>query len=232
MGFVAAAWTWIGGLAVSVGGTSIAIGTAIQSAIISYGIGRVLETFAPDQPTDFGGTFDRSLKVNNTSNVQVIPIIYGTRIIGGSEYRAVTGTNNDFLWRVMVLSEGECDSVEAVYLNDRDISTDEEYQGLVNYEFVSGKDEQDALEALLEGENKINGWDGTFKGNGTCYIAVRLKYDSDVFSSGLPTLTVKLKGKKIYDPREEILGNQDFNDKDTYTYSDNPALCVLDYLTN
>ena len=50
---------------------------------------------------------------------------------------------------------------------------------------------------------------------------VRLKFDADAFPNGIPVITAVVKGKKLYDPRTG-----------TTAWSDNPALCLRDYLTS
>ena len=56
------------------------------------------------------------------SNTAPIPVIYGERRIGGTPiYYQVTGDNNEYLHIVLLLCEGEIESVEQVYLNDEPI---------------------------------------------------------------------------------------------------------------
>ena len=50
---------------------------------------------------------------------------------------------------------------------------------------------------------------------------VRLKFNADAFPNGIPVITALVKGKKLYDPRTS-----------TTVWSDNPALCLRDYLTS
>ena len=50
-----------------------------------------------------------------------------------------------------------------------------------------------------------------------------------LFQSGAPRITTVVKGNKVYDPRES---GQSVDDPSTWTWSDTPALCVADYLTN
>lgn len=61
----------------------------------------------------------------------------------------------------------------------------------------------------------------SFVGNGIAYIFVRYGFNAGVFSKGLPLITCKLKGKKVYDPRTT-----------STAYSNNAALCIRDYLTS
>ena len=75
----------------------------------------------------------------------------------------------------------------------------------------------------------MSNWTSAHKPNGVCYIAAHYGYDKEGIWSGVPQLTVQVKGKKVFDPRD---GNQTFGTVSTYKWSDNPALCFLDYITN
>jgi len=72
-------------------------------------------------------------------------------------------------------------------------------------------------------------WTTAHKLNGVTYIAAHYGYDKEGIWSGVPQLTVQVRGKKVFDPRDT---NQIFGDVSTYKYSDNPALTFLDYITN
>jgi hypothetical protein len=72
-------------------------------------------------------------------------------------------------------------------------------------------------------------WTSAHRLDGVCYIAAHYGYDKEGIWSGVPQLTVQVRGKKVFDPRDT---NQTFGTVSTYEYSDNPALTFLDYITN
>ena len=72
-------------------------------------------------------------------------------------------------------------------------------------------------------------WTSAHRLDGICYIAAHYGYDKEGIWSGVPQLTVQVRGKKVFDPRDS---GQTFGTVSTYEYSDNPALCFLDYITN
>ena len=72
-------------------------------------------------------------------------------------------------------------------------------------------------------------WTSAHRLDGICYIAAHYGYDKEGIWSGVPQLTVQVRGKKVYDPRDS---GQTFGTPSTYEYSDNPALTFLDYITN
>jgi len=72
-------------------------------------------------------------------------------------------------------------------------------------------------------------WTTAHKLNGVAYIAAHYGYDKEGIWKGVPQLTVQVRGKKVFDPRDS---GQTFGTVSTYKYSDNPALTFLDYITN
>ena len=95
--------------------------------------------------------------------------------------------------------------------------------GVVGREYAwyvphTGADDQSADSRLV---SDISAWTTSHRLRGTAYIYVRLTFDQEIFPSGLPIITADIKGVKVYDPRTS-----------TTAWSDNPALCIRDYLTN
>lgn len=79
-------------------------------------------------------------------------------------------------------------------------------------------------------------WTSSHKLNGIAYIAASFEFDSKAMFQGVPQLTVVVRGKKLYDPRKDTTyggtGSHAFGTASTYEWSDNPSLCLLDYMTN
>jgi len=76
-----------------------------------------------------------------------------------------------------------------------------------------------SADPMLEGI--ISEWTSNHKLSGIAYIACNYEYDIQGMFTGIPNLTVVVNGKKVYDPRTATTG-----------FSSNPALCLLDYLTD
>lgn len=76
-----------------------------------------------------------------------------------------------------------------------------------------------------EGSSCPDLWTTAHRLRGICYLYVRMEYDTEVFA-GVPNISAVVRGRKVYDPRD---GTQDANNPDTWKYSDNAALCLLDY---
>jgi len=81
-----------------------------------------------------------------------------------------------------------------------------------------GADDQAASTDLI---NEFPGWDSDHTLSGIAYIYIRLEYNRDIFTQGIPNVSAVVKGKKVYDPRTT-----------GYAWSDNAALCIRDYLTS
>lgn len=155
--------------------------------------------------------------VNKQSNNAAIPVIYGERKVGGTRVFVSTGgSDNEYLYIALALSEGEVNAIGDVYINDV-LSTDSKYSGLVAIQKYTGTDSQ-TYSTILGGASDT--WGTNHRLRGVAYLAIRLKYDSDAFG-GIPDIQCVVQGRKVYDPRNG-----------TTAYSTNPALCLRDYLTN
>jgi hypothetical protein len=68
---------------------------------------------------------------------------------------------------------------------------------------------------------EIPGWDASHRLRGVAYLYVRMEFSQERFPAGIPNISAVVQGKRIYDPRV-----------DRTIWSDNPALCIRDYLLN
>lgn len=189
------------------------IGSMIGSSLSQAVFGKKPEL--PDYSTPLQ---ERGFLVNTQNAVAAINIIYGLRRVGGNHvFFEASGTDNEYLHLVTVLGEGEINSVENIYLNDV-LTTDSKYSGYVETTVRTGTEAQTAIDSLV---SRVTNWTSAHRLRGTAYIYTRLKYDQDVFPGGIPTITADVKGIKVFDPRTS-----------TRAWSENPALCIRDYLTN
>jgi hypothetical protein len=190
--------------------------------------GMINSALAPDSPKINSSATQaaQGALVNVSSNVEPIPIIYGTRTVGGSRvFPAASGGSNEYFHVVLVLGEGEIESVDEIYLDGNavgtldanGVATTGTYSGLVRVKKYLGTETQVADPDLMA---EVPVWTSTCRLQGVAYIYVRLNYNKDVFHS-LPVITAKVKGRKLYDPRTGLIA-----------FSSNPALMIRDYLTN
>ena len=159
----------------------------------------------------------QGILINSQSNVDPIPVIYGRRRVGGTRvFIEVSGSSNEYLHLVLVLSEGPVTAIDNVYLDDV-FSTDAKFTGLLTVTKHLGTPGEAADAALTADVPK---WTSACKLSNCAYLYVKLKYDRNAFS-GLPTITADVRGRTLYDPRDGQT-----------RYSNNPALVIRDYLSN
>lgn len=180
-------------------------------------------------------------------------IIFGKLRVGGM-YTAppmTRGSNNDYLEIVLTVAGHQVTSFGDVYLNQvrianadigavsgsstdgavTNVVTNNGYQGKVWFRRYTGS--QTAADFILN--TNFTAWDNNHKGQGLAYWAISLLYDTTVFSTGIPQISGITLGAALYDPRLDSTnggsGAQRFATPSTWTYSTNPALALVWYLT-
>ena len=98
-----------------------------------------------------------------------------------------------------------------------------------------GASDQTADPMLIASTPEV--WSSNHRLRGIAYIAASFEYDTEGMFRGIPQLTVVVRGKKLYDPRKDGSitggsGSHRYDTSSTFEWSDNAALCLLDYLRN
>jgi len=228
----------------------------------------------PDMP-DLSDLMGDGILVNKRSTMDALPVVYGTRKLGGNIVWLATTDDNQYLYVIVALCEGEVAKFTELYLDDQLYATysgsDATYGNGLNirsssnltsptptiepintsglsinqdhpmYSAVETIDEVDTtiypteffwtngIEAgydynnNFDGENGVNvlGWTSAHVGKNINHALFRFKYNSDAFNR-IPKIGFVTKGKLI---------NTNLNGT-SYAYSNNPALCLHDYLIN
>lgn len=118
----------------------------------------------------------------------------------------------EWLHMAYVLSEGEIESLDELYLNQEPAA---DAGDRVEYALI--RDASSANQYMLDNSPD---WRDSQIGTGLSYVRLSLKYDRDYWASGIPTPLFVMRGnREIYDPRTETTG-----------YSENAALVILWYL--
>jgi len=227
------------GALILTGSTATAAAIATFGSLFVYGVGFLATTaitswamsaLAPKP--DFGSLGSAGTLVNTREAAAPAQFIYGEVRKGGvvSFYES-TGEKNKFLHQVIVLAAHEVHSIDDIYINDQ-VALWNETTGLITTA-GGGDDEVDykskirirkylgdqtTADSELVAETSV---DSNFIGNNIAYLYVRYEYDHNVFPNGVPLITVKIKGKKVFDPRTSATA-----------YSNNAALCIRDYVTS
>ena len=209
----------IAGLTAAVGGavaTGFVLGTFVATFAIGAGLSVVSRALMPKPSM---GTSMQGNSVTVREPAVSRKIIYGRARVGGAiVYLDSTGTDNEYLHLVVAVAGHAIDGFEEVWFNDTKIwdgSFQSNWGSYVHIGFHDGT--QTTADSTLV--NASTGWTNDHKLLDTAYIYVRLKYDTDQFAQGLPNISTVVRGKKVYNPVSA-----------TTAWSQNPALCVFDYL--
>jgi hypothetical protein len=225
------------------------VAVAVVTTAISYAIRpKPKPPNAPSQQYESA----QGILVNKSSNNENIPLVYGQRQLGIQKvFVESSGTNNNYLYLAGVLCEGNIESIDEIYVNDKLVtwsgsltdqtvrtvnSSDTNYYkdgaSLISVQPFFGLDNQPVSSLLDESTN----WGSNHKLSGVAYLAFKFTWNQDAFTGGVPDVKVTLKGRKIYDPRLDSTkggsGSHREDTSSTWAFSNNPSLCLLDYIRN
>ena len=210
----------------------------------------------PDEPEfNFDSTPENIAKgvlVNKTAANGQIPVIYGTRKVGGTlAFLETSGTDNQYLYMALILGEGEINDITQIFVNDNQVtwsgdladntertvgSGDSNYYknsaSLITVRPHYGADDQSACSLL----STLTSWTSNHRLRGVAYLSLRFEWNSDAFGS-IPTVQAIVQGKKVYNPNLDGTktggtGSHREDTSSTWEYSDNPIYQLLDYLRN
>ena len=207
---------------------------------IGWLFSRSLKPDVPDFGTNDFEETERGILLNKQSNNACIPVVYGERLIGGTRvFIETSGTDNTYLYVALVLAEGEVNSIEQVIVDDKVVTFDgalthgttrevassdsnffKDSTSHIQVQAFMGKDDQVASSVLTP----LSSWGSNHRLRGICYLALRFKWNQDVFG-GIPVVQAKVKGKKVVTLASNL-------SEQTASFSTNPAFCLLDYLRN
>ena len=187
--------------------------------------------------------------VNKESAVNPIPIVYGTRRVGGSRvFLSTDGDSNKYLYIALVLSEGQVNGYTKLYLDDNEIPLSSythgtvatpssgDYTGRLQAQFFDGRDSQAVSSVLQETPN----WTAEHTLSGLSYLACRFEWkkvetqedaDNNPYK-GLPKINVILQGKKIFDTTTLVSSHTTAYADETTTHTNNPVSVLIDYMRN
>lgn len=148
-------------------------------------------------------------------------LIYGKARVSGPLVYVQSTDNNNYLHLVIALASHQVQAVNDVYLDDT-ISTDPKFSGLVRIEkFLGTADQAASANLISESGGK---WTSAHQGKGVAYLYVRLRWDENVWTNGIPSIKADVEGAcLVEDPRQA--GSPTY-----YAYTRNPALLIRHYL--
>lgn len=201
---------------------------AVASVAVSFALSAVSSWLAPKPSRPGSQALNSGLNVTSTQPDESIQIIYGKTRVGGARVYAESTSDGQYLHLVNVLAAHEVEEIGDIYLDDELVPLDGSgnatgtYEGYVRVRKHLGAYNQTADSALVA---ESSDWTTDHRLQGLAYIYVRLRWNADLFSQ-LPNISAVVKGRKVYDPREF---SHDPANPATWEWTDNAALCLLDY---
>jgi hypothetical protein len=198
-------------------GIVAAIAGAVAGALASAIVGQALAPKAkrPDYSAFRSQARDRSVMIRQPLVSR--KLIYGQARVSGPLVYVQSTSNNEYLHLIVALASHQVKAINTVYLDDL-ASDDSRYSGLVRIEKYLGADDQAASATLIaESGGK---WTSAHRLRGIAYLYVRVKWNQDVWTNGIPAIKADVEGAdQVEDPRDDSVG-----------YSSNPALLIRHYL--
>lgn len=216
-------------------------GSALTHFLVSTAMGAALNALAP-KPKISGTS---GYRISGESGAALDhQIIYGKTRVGGirlydisTDINTEDNTPNQYLHRVLAFAGHEIEGYEEIYLNDKKLTLettsdpykvvvsprpygDEETKPIRIRQHLGTLTQQADSKLVAATSGKRGAWSVTDTLTNIAYIYVRLKFLPNLWPNGVPSFSAVIKGRKVYDPRTGLT-----------QWSDNPALCVRDYLT-
>jgi len=250
------------GTAIYTGGASLALGTKIAlnvgASLVASALAPKPKASSLGRKSYEDQTTNRSLM--SKQPITTRETVYGSTKKSGSILFMDVTDNKKRLHLVIEVASHEIESFDTIYFNDEALTLDDwieitplsaDPNGIKRYgvsapeQYSSdpppafkfpllanilqldqsvlikqhlGSDDQVADYDMVQ---TIPQWTDNHRLRGISYLYVALAYDTDMFPNGIPNISAEVKGKKLYDFRTG-----------STAFSDNPALCIYDYLTD
>lgn len=175
-------------------------------------------------------------------------------------YQANSGEDNKYLHNFVVFSEGEVEEISEIYFNDvkamgivggnvryfNKYSTNEDGSASstannVRIRLKLGTLADQAIHSGNDPDSDIpSQWTADHDLSKVAYAYIRLEYSDAIYTNGFPKISAIIKGKHLYDPRKDStsslydqslgVNNMRIDQPHTWAYSNNSAICLLNYM--
>ena len=139
-------------------------------------------------------------------------VIYGQTRVGGTIVYMETTESNKYLHLVIAFAGHEVNKFEndgtngTVYFNETPVTYNlstgladgGSYSGKAKIQVKLGTDNQTVFTDL---DSASTLWTSNHRLRGIACAYIRLEYDANVYMNGIPNISFKISGKKVYDPR-------------------------------
>ena len=155
--------------------------------------------------------------LNKDSAIANIPVVYGTRKVGGTRvFVSTSGTDNKYLYLAFVMAEGQVNAFQKFFVDDNEVTLSAythgtvatvpggDYKDKIKVQFFDGRDDQISSSILQEAP----GWTSNHRLRGLAYLGIRFEWtgfntdtnpNNNPFGGGVPFVQAQIQGKKVYD---------------------------------
>jgi len=190
----------------------------------------------------------KGMRITVRGEAESVPVIYGKQMVGGIEVKhkvspyyiytaensnavifdqglgtiGVSGTKHEFLWVQSVICQDGIEGVQFVNIDGKPYNLkNEKFSHRLVINNSGGTAENLATYNGISNSN-------LFTGCAFSTAVYRLNREEPQYN-GIPTTEFFVKGRKV----RQVLNNAgSYSLSGTYTFSNNPALCLLDYMLN
>lgn len=200
---------------------------AFAATLIAGGLSAALAKKGRPDASNIGGG-PRTLTIRQPAGPR--QVIYGRPRVGGTMAMIYGPDPNRAVHLVVVLAGHECESVDEIWLDDYAVVLDAN-GWVTNGKFAYSNGNPRARVRVLLGSpdqtadpvlvgSAGSSWSNEHRLRGCCYLYCTFVVGDDgVFANGLPNVSAIVKGRRVYDYRTGVTA-----------WSDNPALCLADYM--
>lgn len=200
----------IAGAALALPGLGVALSATLKGFLLSMGASMATGALLPSgMRTRLG-----AITLNDSNTLAPIPVAYGRTKLGLRIVDIRTGgSDNKDLYIVGALCHGSTDgtgiqAIEEIFLDER-LAVDA--AGNIIAPFTGANlafrkhlgTLTDAVDPDLNAAFPTQ-WPPSSKGLGIAYLMLKLKFDPEIFSSGIPNVTVMVRGAKVNDLRSAV----------------------------
>ena len=245
------------GTAIAIVGSSTALAVLGAATVVAAGaaLNAAIKGLMPDITLPQSDT-DRTRQQTVRGTIEVQKVVYGEALVSGPIFFVgVAGTDNKDLYHAIALTGHECESITDIFFDNTRIpnssftgnavttgsfgpTTEDPSTTICFVERKTGSSTQTSSSLLT---TTFSAWTSAHQARGIAYLATkwRLTDSSQEVWDRLKPNNIKalVKGKKdIYDPRLDVAAGNSAGANPSNTayqaWSENPALCVANYLTD
>ena len=217
--------TWVAAAIAYYTGDTTGLRAFFTNVGVVAGAQAAITAFADD---DGFSSLDAGTRVAVRDPVAAKKLVYGDTRVGGTIVFLDQTDDNKYLHMVVILAPHEIEGITRGAFNQDTYTIDgnnnlvfddsdaqSQYGNYVKAKFVNGSD----LSRTVPFSFRSPKWTSSHKLTGTSFVYFRFQHNNDAFPAGLPSLSFRLEGNHVVDTRT-----------DSTAYSQNPAMCIRDYM--